>query len=142
MSLVRPILEYGASCWGLNWDGQINALDRVLKKKAKFANHTYDSDWETLAQRRKIARICGLFKANTGERALKSVGGRLKGPCCLSRNDHDHKISARKQRTGIGEYSFVNRTIKLWNLLPAEVLATFPYKSHIYRNSFRKVITS
>jgi len=29
MSLVRLILEYGASCWDLNRDGQINALDCV-----------------------------------------------------------------------------------------------------------------
>jgi hypothetical protein len=128
ISLVRPILEYGASCWDLNRDGQINALDRVQKKAAKFANHTNDSGWETLAQRRKIVRICALFKANTGERASKCIGDRSKGPCCLSRDDHDRKISARKQRTGIGKYSFINRTIKLWNQLPAEVLATFPYK--------------
>jgi hypothetical protein len=33
---------------------------------------------------------------------------------------------ARKQKTGIGKYSFVKRTIKLWNELPAEALATFP----------------
>jgi len=74
MSLVRPILEYGASCWDLNRDGQINTLDRVQKKAAKFANHTNDSARETLAQLRKIARICALFKANTGERASKSKG--------------------------------------------------------------------
>jgi len=69
--------------------------------------------WQTLAQRRKIARICALFKACTGERAWKSIGDRLKGPCYLSRDDHDGKIRARKQRTDIGKYSFVNRTIKL-----------------------------
>ena len=66
MSLMRPVLEYEASCWDLKRDGQINAVDRVQKKAAKFANHTNDSGWETLAQRRKIARICAVFKANTG----------------------------------------------------------------------------
>jgi hypothetical protein len=67
---------------------------------------------------------------------------RLKGPCYLSRDDHDRKIRARKQRTDIGRYSFVNRTIKLWNQLPTETLATFPCKSHIFRKRVRKVITS
>jgi hypothetical protein len=33
------------------------------------------------------------------------------------------KISGRKQRSDIGKYSFVNRTIKLWNGLPAAALA-------------------
>ena len=28
----------------------------------------------------------------------------------------------------IGKYSFVNRTIKNWNQLPAEVLGAFPCK--------------
>jgi len=68
MLLVHPILEYGGSCWDLNRDDQINALDCVQKKAAKFANHMNDLVWETLVQCRKIARTCALFKANTGER--------------------------------------------------------------------------
>jgi hypothetical protein len=51
MSLVRPILEYGAACWDPYREGQIIALDRVQQKAAKFANYTTDSNWETLAQR-------------------------------------------------------------------------------------------
>jgi hypothetical protein len=99
---VCPVLEYGASCWGINREGQINALDHVQKRVAKLANHMNDLVWETLAQRRKIARICALFKAYTAEEAWKSIGDRLKGPHYLSRNDHDRKIRARKQRTDIG----------------------------------------
>ena len=69
MSLVRPILEFGASYWDPYREGQMNALDRVQKKAAKFANQTKDSGLETLAQRRKITRICAMFKAYTGKRA-------------------------------------------------------------------------
>ena len=61
MSLVCPILEYGTSCWGQYREGQINVLDRVQKKAAKFVNHTNDPVWETLAQIRKIVRICALL---------------------------------------------------------------------------------
>jgi hypothetical protein len=82
----------------------------VPKKPAKFANHTNNSVWETLVQRRKIARICALFKAYTEESAWKSIEDRLEGPCYQSRDDHDRKIRARKQRTDIGKHSFVNRT--------------------------------
>ena len=95
-----------------------------------------------MAQRRKIADICVLFTAYTRVWAWKAVGDRLQGPCYLSRDGHDRKIRARKQRTGIGRYCFVNRTIKLWNQLPIEALATFPCKSHIFRMRFRKVIIS
>ena len=38
MSLVRPILEYGAACWDPYREGQITALDMVQKKAAKFAH--------------------------------------------------------------------------------------------------------
>jgi hypothetical protein len=36
-SIVHPILEYGAVCWDPCREGQINVLDRVQKKEAKFA---------------------------------------------------------------------------------------------------------
>ena len=83
---------------------------------------------ETLVQGRKTACICILFKAYTRKQAWKSIRGRLKRPCYLSTDTHDHKITARKQRTDISKYLFVYRTIKLWNQLPAETLATFPCK--------------
>jgi hypothetical protein len=132
-------------CWDPCREGQINALERVQKKAAKFVrghNHRNGSDWESLAQRRKIARLCVLFKAYTSEQASKAIEERLQGPCYLSRDDHDWKIRTRKQRTDIGKYSFVNRTIKLWNNLPAEALVTFPCKPHIFRKRVRKLNTS
>ena len=141
-SLVRPILEYVSACWDPCREGQINALDRVQKKAAQFTNNTKDSDWETLAQRRTLARLCTLFKAYSGERAWKAIRDRLRGPYYLSRVDHVQKIGDRKQRTDIRKYSFVNRIIKNWNQLPADGLGTFPSKPKIFRNSFRKAITN
>jgi len=54
MSLVRPILEYGAACCNPYREGQISALDRVQEKLAKFAHHMSSPNWETLASRRKL----------------------------------------------------------------------------------------
>jgi hypothetical protein len=101
MSLVRPILEYGATCWDQNREGQIIALDRVQKKAAKFAHHTKSSNWETLASRRTLSRICSLFKAYSGERAWKAISDRLQRPHYLSRVNHVWKIRSRRQRTEI-----------------------------------------
>jgi len=92
MSLVRPILEYGAACWDPYREGQISALDRVQKKAAKLAHHTNSLNWETLASHRKLSRICALFKAYSGERAWKPVGGRLQWPHYLSSVDQERKI--------------------------------------------------
>ena len=93
-----------------------------------------------LSQRRKISRICGLFKACSGERAWKAIGDRLQRPNYLSRTDHERKIRNRRQRTDIGKYSFVNRTIRLWNRLPAEILRTVPCKPSAFRKRVRRVI--
>jgi hypothetical protein len=41
----------------------------------------------------------------------------------------NRKIRRRKkEKTDIGKYSFVNRTIQLWNQLPADALGTFSCK--------------
>ena len=77
MTLVRPILEYGVVCWDRYREGQVSALNRVQKRAAKFANNINEWGWETLAQRRLIARICALFKAYTGGKAWKAIGDRL-----------------------------------------------------------------
>jgi len=92
MSLVRPILEYGAACWDPYGEGQISALDRVQKKAAKFAHHTNSQTWETLGSRRKLSRTYALFKAYSGERAWKPISDRLQRPHYLSRVDHERKI--------------------------------------------------
>ena len=128
MSLVRLILEYGAACWDPYREGQISALDRVQKKAAKFAHHKNSPIWETLVSRRKLSRTCALFKAYSGERTWKPIGDRLERPHYLSRVDHEREIRSRRQRTDIGKFSFVNRTIQHWNQLPAEVLGILPCK--------------
>jgi len=75
-----------------------------------------------------------LLKAYAGGRAWNALGDRFLKPCYLSRDGHNRKIRTRKQRTDVGKYSFVNRTIKSWNQIPAGLLASFPCK----RNTFRK----
>jgi len=121
LSSVCPSFEYGSACCDL-CRGQINALAQVQQKAAQFTIHMKDCDWETLAERRAIARLCALFKAYCGERAWEAICDRVRGPHCLSRVDHVRKIRVRKQRTDIGNYSFINRTIKNCNQIPAEAL--------------------
>jgi hypothetical protein len=84
-SLICSILEYGAEYWDPYRECQINALDSVQKKVAKFAHHRSSLVWESLAQPRKIARICALFKVYTGQWVWKAIGDRLQAPSYLSR---------------------------------------------------------
>jgi hypothetical protein len=140
MSLVCPILEYGAVYCDPYREGQIIVLDRVQKKAAKFAHHMNSLNWETLASHRKLSCICALYKAYSGEWAWKAISDRLQRPHYLSRVDHLQKIRSRRQRTDIGKYSFVNRIIQDWNRLPAEVLRTLPCKPNTLKKRVRKAI--
>jgi hypothetical protein len=69
-----------------------------------------------------------------------AIGDRLEKPCYLSRVDQNKKIRSRKQKTDIGKYSFVNRTIQLWNQLSEDVLGTLSCKPSNFRKRVRKVI--
>jgi hypothetical protein len=113
---------------------------RLQMKAAKFAYNTNESNWETLSQRRMMSRICALFKAYSGERAWKAVVDRLQRHNYLGRVDHERKIRNMRQRTDIGKYSFVNRTIRLWNRLLTEILGALLCKPNDFRKRFRKVI--
>jgi hypothetical protein len=95
MSLVRPMLEYGISCWDPYREGQTNALELVQKKSGPICK-TYERFGLG-----KTARIRTLFKAYAGEEAWKSVEERLIGPRYLCRDDHDRKIKARNKRTAV-----------------------------------------
>jgi hypothetical protein len=86
--------------------------------------------------------MCALYEAYTGERAWKAIRDRLQAPSYLGRVDHNWKIKARKQRTDIGKYSFVNRSITDWNKLPEEAVGASNSKTRIFKMRVRKVKTS
>jgi hypothetical protein len=49
-------------------------------------------------------------------------------------------MKSRKQKTDIGKYSFVNRTIQGWNQLPVGVLGTLFCRPSNFWKGVRKVI--
>jgi hypothetical protein len=119
--------------------GTNKCVRQGAKEAAKFAHYANSPNWETLASHRKLSRVCALFRAYSGEPAWKDIGDRLQRPHYLSRVDHERKIGSRRQRTDIGKYSFVSRTIQHCNQLPAEVLVTLPFKPIIFKKRVRKV---
>jgi len=82
--------------------------------------------------------MCALHKAYTGERAWSAIGDRLQAPIYLSRVHHYWKFRARKQRTDIGKYSFVNRSITDWNKLPEGAIETSRGKTRIFKRGLGK----
>jgi hypothetical protein len=85
--------------------------------------------------------MCALFKAYKGEKAWKAIEDRLQAPSYLSRVDHNWKIRARKQRTDISKYSFVNRTITVWNQPSEGEIGALTGNIFSFRKRVRKVVT-
>jgi hypothetical protein len=46
----------------------------------------------------------------------------------------------QEAKDGYREIFFVNRTIRLWKRLPAEILGTLPRKPNAFRKRVRKVM--
>jgi hypothetical protein len=71
---------------------------------AQLTDRTVDCDWENLAERRTIARLCALFKAYSGEWVWKAIGDMLGGwgwADCLSGVGNVH-LEKRKQNVRLG----------------------------------------
>ena len=78
-SLVRPSLEYACASWDPYRKYQIDILEQVQRRAARFVTNTYSREegcvsqalnslqWPTLQHRRRIARLCMLYKTLNNE---------------------------------------------------------------------------
>ncbi|KAJ4450855.1 hypothetical protein ANN_02286 [Periplaneta americana] len=111
LTLVRPLKEYGTTCWDPYRIYQINSLERIQYRAAKFVkgkredgNDTIkELKWETLENKRSKTRITSLYRAHLGQKAWVDITARLEKPTYYGRNDHDFKIKYRKQKTDVGQ---------------------------------------
>ncbi|KAJ4428390.1 hypothetical protein ANN_24410 [Periplaneta americana] len=117
LTLVRPLMEYGTTCWDPYRIYQINSLERIQYRAAKFVkgkredgNDTIkELKWETLENRRRKTRITSMYRAHLGQKAWVDITARLEKPTYYGRNDHDFKIKCRKQKTNVGSSLFLTR---------------------------------
>jgi hypothetical protein len=78
-TMVRPILEYASSAWDPYLQRNINMLETVQRRAARFACNSYrdqtpgcvekmlnDLRWQPLEERRKTNRLAFLHKINNG----------------------------------------------------------------------------
>jgi hypothetical protein len=81
LSLIRPLTEYGAVCWDPYRQNQIDALEHVQRRAAKFVrmgggpgdDRVNALGWEPLESRRRKARFRALFKAYLGYKAWVDI---------------------------------------------------------------------
>ena len=115
ISLVRLHLEYASSVWDPFRKYHINALEMVQRKAARFATSNYTREpitvttilqnlgWQTLENRRKMARLTLLYKSINGEEAV-NIPPYLTKPTIRTKQYHSQRFSR-----------LIPRTISDWN---------------------------
>ena len=137
-SLVRPVMEYGSACWDPYRLDHIKTLEKIQKRALKRCNNS-TVKWDTLTDRRTRILLCAMFKTYRGEPAWREIKNRMQPPNYSSRNDHPHKLRERRQRTDTGKFSFLNRTIRDWNALPADLLKALPITKNVLKNRLKNL---
>ena len=132
-TMVRPVLDYASTVWDPHQQGDIKTLEQVQRRAARYVYNDYttrtpgcvtdmveDLGWESLQDRRYIARLSLLYKMQHGlvdvdtSSYLQQGDSRTRG----SRGFFQERINSE-----VDYNSFFPRTIREWNSLPADVTA-------------------
>ena len=126
-AMARPILEYSSAAWNPHLKKDINKLEQVQRRAARFATNTYNDrspgvvtsllqklEWENLEERRHKASLTLLYKINTGlvdmdiSQFCRPADSRTRGAERLYVERSSHPVLYN---------SFFPRTLRTWNRL-------------------------
>jgi hypothetical protein len=129
--LVRPILEYANTIWDPWTKNNIDKIEAVQRRSARFVLNNYsrhssvtsmleELKWPTLEERRARQKVIMMYRivhhqvAIDPSNFLQLVTTRNRG--------HSSKFLVPHARTHVLKYSFFPRAIRLWNSLPARII--------------------
>ena len=130
-ALVRPQLEYATAAWNPYFDNSVNKLEQVQKNAARFVKSDYrrsssssnlvaELGWNSLEVRRLINSATAFYKFHYG-----LVGPEVPPEFALNvRSSRAHDICYHQVQCNLLQYtySFFPRVIRLWNILPYNVV--------------------
>ena len=126
-SLVRPQLEYCSAVWDPHILEQVDTLEMVQRRAARFVLRRYHQtssvgrmlqqlQWESLQERRAKSRIMVLYKS-----MYNIIAVNLTPKSSSTHQNHSLTYQQISTTTNYHKYSFYPRTIVQWNDLPATV---------------------
>ena len=135
-TFVRPTLEYGCSVWDPHLKNQIESLEKVQKRAARFVtgNYTLEEgntkknmnslEWPPLSERRARTRLTTFYKARSRSIEIPLVD-LINADTHISTRYNKGKYNYVRPNSEVDShfYSFFPYTIKLWNDLPQETKA-------------------
>ena len=138
-TLVRPTLEYASSAWDPYVGKQVKKLEAVQNKAARFvtSQHHWETSvtklkdtlgWRSLQERRFIARMTLWYKAIHAQAAVSIPSYVYYAPKPVDPNDtgirasHDQQYSSPTATIDPWKYSFFQRNVRVWNILPPHLV--------------------
>ena len=88
--LVRPIVEYSSTVWSPHTDQNIEKLEMIQRRVARWTLHNYSTyavSWRSLEQRRSDSRLCLFYKIIHGLVAI-DLPPYVVHPLRILRNSH------------------------------------------------------
>ena len=133
-SMVRPILEYACNVWCPHYNKDIQLIEAVQRRAARFCMNCYSRyesvtsmleklKWPTLTDRRDDLKLVMLYKIINGYVHVQQTLPLTYSSFNSVTRRHHKKILQPPTRTDIYKYSFFPSAIRLWNNLP-ESLST------------------
>ena len=143
---IRPLLEYCSEVWDGCNTADANRLEAVQLNAARIVTGLpifaslealyFETGWETLAERRKMRKLCLMYKIVNNESPSylnDLLPNRVNETSKYNlRNRHDFEIPF--SRLCSFESSFLPSTLKIWNELDIEIRSSptlLQFKGHI-----------
>ena len=133
-ALIRPILENACAVWDPHTATDINKLEMVQRRAARFVHNNYKRSegtvtklleqlkWPSLESRRKNARLITMFKIVHNKIAVTVPDHVQKPLATKTRQYHPAKFRVMLAQKNCYKFSFFPRTILDWNALGTDIL--------------------
>ena len=130
-SLVRPQLEYASAVWDPHTKDKTHKVEMVQRRAARWTLNDYarttsvtslqsQLNWQTLEERRSVARLCLFYKIVNGLVAVP-LPDYMQPTHRISRYCHSMTFCQINTGKDYYKYSFFPLAIVQWNALPANV---------------------
>ena len=128
LTLLRPIMEYASIIWDPHTHANINRLEMVQRRYARFVFHDYQRTssvtemlnklgWPTLQERRAQAKVYMMYSIKNSFVDIPS--SILPAPLnTCTRRGHSQMLYIPHARTLTYQRSFIPDAARLWNSLP------------------------
>ena len=131
-TLVRPKLEYASSVWNLCTKCNIDKIEMVQRRAARFVNNDYSRyshvstminalGWESLEHRRLVNQACMFYKIYSGRVGI-TLPPEMIPVTRASRHPNCAPFQQLITLNDTYKYSFYPRTIRTWNNIPLSLI--------------------